>query len=74
MALGFRGYWDRVEGLTRPIRVANGAHDVMFDAWGSWAMSQRLPNTKLVIYGDAGRGFLFQHAEGFGREVLAFLR
>jgi pimeloyl-ACP methyl ester carboxylesterase len=37
-------------------------------------MSQRLPNTKLVIYGDAGRGFLFQHAEDFDREVLAFLR
>lgn len=54
--------------------MANGAHDVMIDVWGSWTMSQRLPNTKLVIYGDAGRGFLFQHAEDFGREVLAFLR
>jgi pimeloyl-ACP methyl ester carboxylesterase len=37
-------------------------------------MSQRLPNTKLVIYGDAGHGFLFQHAEDFGREAMAFLR
>ncbi|SNT49302.1 Pimeloyl-ACP methyl ester carboxylesterase [Asanoa hainanensis] len=70
----FGGYWDRVEELTQPILVANGAHDVMIDAWGSWAMSQKLPNTKLVIYGDAGHGFLFQHAEDFGREVLAFLR
>jgi hypothetical protein len=32
-ATTFRGYWDRIEGLTRPILVANGAHDVMIDAW-----------------------------------------
>jgi pimeloyl-ACP methyl ester carboxylesterase len=72
-AATFAGYWDRIEELTLPILLANGAHDVMIDAWGSWAMSQKLPNTKLVIYGDAGHGFLFQHAEDFGREVLTFL-
>ncbi|MDW5329934.1 alpha/beta hydrolase [Plantactinospora sp. KLBMP9567] len=70
----FGGYWHRIEELAQPILIANGAHDVMIDPWGSWAMSQKLPNTKLVIYGDAGHGFLFQHAEDFGREVLAFLR
>ncbi|MEO3821046.1 alpha/beta hydrolase [Plantactinospora sp. B24E8] len=73
-ATTFPGYWERLGELSQPILVANGAHDVMIDAWGSWAMSQRLPNTKLVIYGDAGHGFLFQHAEDFGREVLTFLR
>jgi pimeloyl-ACP methyl ester carboxylesterase len=73
-AATFSGYWDRIDELTLPVLVANGAHDVMIDAWGSWAMSQKLTNTKLVIYGDAGHGFLFQHAEDFGREVLAFLR
>ncbi|MFI6631692.1 alpha/beta fold hydrolase [Nonomuraea fuscirosea] len=72
-AATFGGYWDRVEELTLPILVANGAHDVMIDAWGSWVMSQKLPNSKLVIYGDAGHGFLFQHAADFGREVLTFL-
>jgi pimeloyl-ACP methyl ester carboxylesterase len=70
----FDGYWHRIEELTLPILIANGAHDIMIDAWGSWVMSQKLANTKLVIYGDAGHGFLFQHAEDFGREVLAFLR
>ncbi|MGW0434838.1 alpha/beta fold hydrolase [Micromonospora sp. NPDC003197] len=73
-AATFGGYWHRIEELTQPVLIANGAHDVMIDAWGSWAMSQKLPDTKLVIYGDAGHGFLFQHAEDFGREVLAFLR
>lgn len=73
-ATTFRGHWDHLEGLTQPILVANGAHDVMIDAWGSWAIAQRLPNTKLVIYGDAGHGFLFQHVDDFGQEVLAFLR
>lgn len=32
-------------------------------------MSQRLPDSKIVIYGDAGHGFLFQHPEAFGDEV-----
>jgi hypothetical protein len=27
----------------------------------------------LIIYGDAGHAFLFQHAESFGRQVLDFL-
>jgi pimeloyl-ACP methyl ester carboxylesterase len=73
-AATFDGHWHRLDELRQPVLIANGAHDVLVDAWGSWAMSQRLPNTKLVIYGDAGHGFLSQHAEDFAREVLAFLR
>ena len=36
-------------------------------------MSQRLPNGKINLYGDAGHGFLFQHHEEFARKVLDFL-
>ena len=54
--------------------VANGAHDVMVHAYASYAMSQRLPNGKVVLYSDAGHAFLFQHHEDFAREVLEFLR
>jgi pimeloyl-ACP methyl ester carboxylesterase len=45
----------------------------MVDAYASYAMSQRLPHAKVVLYSDAGHGFLFQHAADFGREVLEFL-
>jgi pimeloyl-ACP methyl ester carboxylesterase len=70
----FTGWWDRVSELAMPVLVANGLHDVMIDSLESWAMTQRLANGKLVIYSDAGHGFLFQHAEDFGQEVLRFLR
>ena len=68
------GVWDRLGGLTLPVLVANGAHDVMVDAFASYAMSQRLPDAKVILYSDAGHAFLFQHADDFGREVLNFLR
>lgn len=66
--------WDRLPELTMPVLVANGAHDVMVSAYASYAMSQRLPDAKVVLYSDAGHGFLFQHPVEFGREVLRFLR
>jgi pimeloyl-ACP methyl ester carboxylesterase len=68
------GVWDRLGELTLPVLVANGAHDVMIHAYASYAMSQRLPNAKVILYSDAGHAFLFQHAGDFGHEVLNFLR
>jgi pimeloyl-ACP methyl ester carboxylesterase len=38
-----------------------------------FAMVRRLPNTTLVIYGDAGHAFLFQHPNDFARQVVDFL-
>src|SRR5262249_55357571 len=67
------GVWDRLPELSMPVLVANGAHDVMIHAFASYAMSQRLPSAKVILYSDAGHGFLFQHADDFGREVLSFL-
>ena len=70
----FQGFWDRVPELCLPVLVANGGHDVMIHAYASYAMSQRLPLGKLVLYSDAGHGFLFHHANDFGHEILEFLR
>ena len=38
------------------------------------AMAQALPNARLIIYPDAGHGFLFQHVEAFAQDVQQFLR
>jgi len=32
------------------------------------------PDAKVILYSDSGHGFLFQHAEDLGHEVLNFLR
>jgi pimeloyl-ACP methyl ester carboxylesterase len=71
---GFAGFWERQEELTLPVLVANGAHDVMIHSYATYAMSQRLPNAKIVLYSDAGHGFLFQHIDDFADEVDRFLR
>nr|WP_281373044.1 alpha/beta hydrolase [Kineococcus aurantiacus] len=68
------GFWARLPELTLPVLVANGSHDVMINSYATYAMSTRLPNARALLYSDAGHGFLFQHAEEFGAEVLRFLR
>ncbi|PRY14102.1 alpha/beta fold hydrolase [Kineococcus rhizosphaerae] len=68
------GFWERLPELTLPVLVANGSHDVMINSYATYAMSTRLPDARALLYSDAGHGFLFQHAEEFGAEVLRFLR
>jgi pimeloyl-ACP methyl ester carboxylesterase len=66
--------WSRLEEITIPVLVANGAHDVMVDAGDSFAMVRRLKNETALFYGDAGHAFLFQHPDAFGNAALDFLR
>ncbi|NIH83811.1 alpha/beta fold hydrolase [Amycolatopsis granulosa] len=70
---GKNAAWDRLHELTMPVLVANGAHDVMTHAYHSYAMSQRLPDGKVVLYANGGHGFLFQFHEDFAGEVNTFL-
>ena len=70
----FGGYFDRLGELKLPVLVANGAHDVMINSYATYAMSQQLPDAKVVLYSDAGHAFLFQHIEDFAHEVDRFLR
>lgn len=69
----FGGYYDRLAELELPVFVANGAHDVMINSYASYAMSQKLPDAKVVLYSDAGHGFLFQHVADFAHDVNRFL-
>jgi pimeloyl-ACP methyl ester carboxylesterase len=72
------GEWSGVRGrlanLQLPILVANGVHDVMIPAYGSYVISQEAPNAKLLLYPDAGHGFLFQYINEFIEEVDRFLK
>ena len=65
--------FERLPDLKQPTLVANGVHDVMVGAYDSFVMSQHLPDAELVLYSDAGHGFLFQHAERFAERVNRFL-
>lgn len=64
----------RLTEVRHPVLVANGRRDIMVPTYASYAMAQQLPDARLVIYPDAGHGFLFQYPDLFGDEVLRFLR
>ena len=59
--------------IKQPIIVVNGEADRMVPTENSYDLVQRLLNSKLVIYKDAGHGAIFQYHEEFTKEVLAFL-
>ena len=80
MAVALRGWragqnsaFSRLAEIRQPTLVANGVHDVMVGAHDSFVMSQHLSDAELVLYSDAGHGFLFQHAERFAERVSLFL-
>jgi pimeloyl-ACP methyl ester carboxylesterase len=59
--------------LRMPVLVGNGIADVMVPAKHSFAIVQKAPRAKLLLYPDAGHAFRFQYAEDFCAEVLRFL-
>ena len=71
-ARGENTSWDRLGELTLPVLVGGGAHDLLMHPHGTYSIALRLPNAKVVFYTDSGHGFLFQHPDDFGQEVLNF--
>ncbi|MET7247072.1 alpha/beta fold hydrolase [Methylobacterium sp. EM32] len=70
---GASGLRERLGRLGMPVLVANGVADVMIPAYRSYVIAQEAPDAKLVLYPDAGHGFLFQHIADFTAEVGRFL-
>jgi len=64
---------NRVGAIRQPVLVANGDEDAMIPTVQSFALSQAMPNARLVIYPDSGHAFMFQYPEAFGDEVVRFL-
>jgi pimeloyl-ACP methyl ester carboxylesterase len=63
----------RLAGITQPTLVANGNNDIMVPTVNSYLLAGHLPDAELIIYPDAGHGFLFQYAHEFAAEVNHFL-
>ncbi len=69
--------WDQLrsqlQSITQPVLYANGLHDVMIPALASYKAVEQVPDSKLVVYSDAGHAFLFQHIDEFAAQVDLFL-
>ena len=59
--------------IQQPVLVANGDHDRMVPTINSYDLAKRLPNSKLIIYSDAGHGGIFQFHQDFVKQSLTFL-
>ncbi len=61
--------WDQLKAelrsISQPVLYANGIHDVMIPAFGSYKAVEQVPDSTLVLYSDAGHAFLFQHIDEF---------
>jgi pimeloyl-ACP methyl ester carboxylesterase len=62
-----------LQAITHPVLYANGTQDVMIPVIASYVAVQHLQSAVLVLYSDAGHGFLFQHAKDFATQVTNFL-
>ena len=71
--MSWPGILTRASELRLPILIANGSHDIMLPAYRSYVLSQQAPDAKLVLYPDAGHGFLFQYIDDFVVEIERFL-
>ena len=63
----------KTSGISAPTLVADGAEDQLDAVSNSRAIAGLIPGAKLVIYPDAGHGFLFQEGTPFASTVESFL-
>jgi pimeloyl-ACP methyl ester carboxylesterase len=59
--------------IHQPVLAMNGESDKMVPTNNTVALDQRLPNSQLVLYPDAGHGGVFQFHEDFVKRALEFL-
>lgn len=72
------GAWGRkppadLSVVKHPVLVVNGDDDRMVPTTNTRDLARRLPNSKLIIYPDAGHGGVFQFHADFVPKALEFL-
>src|SRR4051812_35526990 len=70
--------WGRHEpadltSIRQPVLVMNGESDRMVPTTNTVDLHRRLPDSRLVLYPDAGHGGVFQFHEDFVKRALEFL-
>jgi pimeloyl-ACP methyl ester carboxylesterase len=66
-------YFGKLKNIQKPVLIADGKFDPSYPLMNSYVLEREIPNSKLIIYPDAGHGFLFQYYRTFVPELLAFL-
>ena len=64
---------DDLQFITQPTLIVNGDKGMQVPTENSYHMHEKIKNSKLIIYPNAGHGSIFQYADEFSKELLAFL-
>ena len=64
---------DDLKFITQPTLIVNGDKDMQVPTENSYDMHEKIKDSKLIIYPNAGHGSIFQYAEEFSTELIAFL-
>ena len=64
---------DNLAFITQPTLIVNGDKDMQVPTENSYDMHEKIKGSKLVIYLQAGHGSIFQYANEFAKELVAFL-
>ncbi len=68
-----RDYFSHLKDIKQPVLIADGKFDPSYPLMNSSVLEREIPNSKLILYPDAGHGFLFQYYVEFVPELLAFI-
>lgn len=64
---------DDLRFITQPTLIVNGDKDMQVPTENSYDMHEKIKDSKLIICPNAGHGSIFQYAEEFSKELIAFL-
>ena len=59
--------------IKQHVLIVNGDNDKMVPSTNSTALKNRIPDSELILYKDAGHGGIFQYQKEFVKSVLKFL-
>ncbi|KAK5726854.1 hypothetical protein LTR15_002744 [Elasticomyces elasticus] len=65
--------FDRLSELKMPVLVVNGDDDLLIPTSRSWELVKGIPDAQLIIYPQAGHGFIWQYAKRVAEDVGRFL-
>lgn len=64
---------DDLTFITQPTLIVNGDKDMQVPTENSYDMHEKIKDSKLIIYPNAGHGSIFQYAEEFSKALIDFL-
>jgi pimeloyl-ACP methyl ester carboxylesterase len=68
-----QGYDDLLKKVTIPVLIANGKDDIRMPTVNSYRLFNAVPKAQLILYPDAGHGFLFQYPKWCAENFNSFL-